>query len=239
MNYPEDVDVFLQNPQSVRFIEGCNKTRAKEFYKQYGDDESETALQFKMNAYHLIYKVKQILDELGIPFWLSSGTCLGYFRQCDFITYSQDVDIGIFIKDYRDDLIDVFSINDLPLIHLFGKIEDSFELSFRNGDVKLDIFFFYEEDDHYWNGGTQAKSGLKFKYIFPKFDLCWTEFLDLLVRVPCDTQTYITANYGADWFKQVKQWDWKSSPANVKPNGQWPADLWHTVIQTNPYTDLV
>lgn len=192
-----------------------------------------------MNAYRLIYKVKLILDELGIPFWLSSGTCLGYFRQCDFITYGQDVDIGIFIKDYRDDLIDVFSINDLPLIHLFGKIEDSFELSFRNGDVKLDIFFFYEESDYFWNGGTQAKSGLKFKYIFPKFDLCWTDFLDLLVRVPCDTLSYINANYGEDWYRPIKQWDWKSSPSNVKPNGQWQPDEWSKVIQTNPYIDLV
>jgi hypothetical protein len=31
------------------------------------------------------------------------------------------------------------------------------------GDVKLDIFFFYEEEDHMWNGGTQASTGQKFK----------------------------------------------------------------------------
>ena len=45
------------------------------------------------------------------------------------------------------------------------KVEDSFELSFRTveNDVKLDIFFFYEETDHMWNGGTQARTGRKFK----------------------------------------------------------------------------
>lgn len=44
------------------------------------------------------------------------------------------------------------------------QVEDSLELSFQGeDDVKLDIFFFYEEDDHIWNGGTQAKSGKKFK----------------------------------------------------------------------------
>lgn len=44
------------------------------------------------------------------------------------------------------------------------QVEDSLELSFQGADdVKLDIFFFYEEDDHIWNGGTQAKSGKKFK----------------------------------------------------------------------------
>ena len=42
---------------------------------------------------------------------------------------------------------------------------DSLELSFMNinKDVKLDIFFFYEEDDYVWNGGTQSKTGKKFK----------------------------------------------------------------------------
>lgn len=43
------------------------------------------------------------------------------------------------------------------------QVEDSLELSFLSDDVKLDIFFFYEEGDMVWNGGTQAKSGKKFK----------------------------------------------------------------------------
>lgn len=47
------------------------------------------------------------------------------------------------------------------------QVEDSLELSFLGSDdVKLDIFFFYEEADYMWNGGTQAKSGKKFKYDF-------------------------------------------------------------------------
>ena len=49
--------------------------------------------------------------------------------------------------------------------HSSFQIEDSFELSFRTKEdyVKLDIFFFYEDKDHMWNGGTQVKSGKKFK----------------------------------------------------------------------------
>lgn len=45
------------------------------------------------------------------------------------------------------------------------QVEDSLELSFLNDDVKLDIFFFYDDGDIVWNGGTQAKSGKKFKLI--------------------------------------------------------------------------
>lgn len=45
------------------------------------------------------------------------------------------------------------------------QVEDSLELSFLNDDVKLDIFFFYEDGDVVWNGGTQARSGKKFKQV--------------------------------------------------------------------------
>ena len=44
-----------------------------------------------------------------------------------------------------------------------AKVSDGFELSFVYFGLKLDLFFFYEESDHMWNGGTQAKSGKKFK----------------------------------------------------------------------------
>lgn len=45
------------------------------------------------------------------------------------------------------------------------QVEDSLELSFQGLDVKLDIFFFYDEGQTVWNGGTQAKSGKKFKCV--------------------------------------------------------------------------
>lgn len=173
------------------------------------------------------------LDHLGVRFWLSSGTCLGWFRQCDIIPHSKDVDIGIWIKDYNALLITAFEQNGLFLKHKFGRMDDSFELSFRTKEdyVKLDIFFFYEEKEYMWNGGTQAKTGKKFKYIFPKFTLCWTEFLLMKVRIPCETESYIMANYGRNWQIPIKEWNWKESPPNVRENGQWDEKDWDEVIQ--------
>eukprot|EP00064_Thunnus_orientalis_P024081 superscaffoldBa00009854_g24354 len=111
------------------------------------------------------------------------------------------------------------------------QVEDSLELSFLSDNVKLDIFFFYEDGDVVWNGGTQAKSGKKFKYIFPRFSLCWAELLELKVRVPCETLDYVMANYGASWSVPVRSWDWKSSPSNVQENGVWPPAEWEELIQ--------
>lgn len=70
-----------------------------------------------------------------------------------------------------------------------------------------------------------------YRYLFPKFTLCWTEFVDMKVHVPCETIEYIEANYGKTWKIPVKTWDWKRSPPNVRPNGVWPISEWDEVIQ--------
>lgn len=121
----------------------------------------------------------------------------------------------------------------LRLSHRFGRLDDTFELSFKSpAGLKLDMFFFYREGaDREWNGGTQARTGNKYKYTFARFALCWTEFVGVEVRVPCDTLAYIQSNYGDEWFTPVTTWDWKASPPNVRPNGAWPADDFPDVIQ--------
>ena len=70
-----------------------------------------------------------------------------------------------------------------------------------------------------------------FRYIFPKFTLCWTEFLRMKVRVPCETESYVMANYGKNWQVPIKEWNWKESPPNVRENGQWDEKDWGEVIQ--------
>ncbi|TSL28305.1 Fukutin [Bagarius yarrelli] len=217
---PKNFSRFRSEHSNSRFLE-CRYREAAAFYQ---------AMDFRMKAKSLLHLAARVLNGLGVPFWLSSGTCLGWFRQCNIIPYSKDVDLGIWIKDYRHDITQAFQKAGLSLKHKFGKIEDSLELSFQGLDVKLDIFFFYEDGDIVWNGGTQAKSGKKFKYVFPRFSLCWTELLELKVRVPCETLDYVTANYGPDWNVPLKTWDWKSSPPNVQENGVWPIKEWDDVI---------
>ncbi|XP_067264439.1 fukutin isoform X3 [Chanodichthys erythropterus] len=227
---PKNFSGFLREFSSSRFLE-CRSREAKAFFQLYPEDTSAEAVDFRMRAKSLLHLASKVLSVLGVPFWLSSGTCLGWYRQCSIIPYSKDVDLGIWIKDYRHDITQAFQKAGLPLKHKFGKVEDSLELSFQGNDVKLDIFFFYDDGDVVWNGGTQAKSGRKFKYVFPRFSLCWTELMELKVQVPCETGDYVTANYGPSWNVPVKTWDWKSSPFNVQENGVWPVREWDDVIQ--------
>ncbi|XP_072260458.1 ribitol-5-phosphate transferase FKTN [Pyxicephalus adspersus] len=231
LQIPKNPLQFLAEMSHSRFLE-CRYREARSFFQLYPDDLSVEGIDFRRKAKTLLHLATSTLDALGVSFWISSGTCLGWYRQCNIIPYSKDVDLGIFIKNYKPELVPAFQKAGLPLKHKFGKVEDSLELSFLGSDdVKLDIFFFYEEADYMWNGGTQAKSGKKFKYLFPKFTLCWTEFLELKVQVPCETLDYIEANYGKNWDVPLKVWDWKHSPPNVQPNGIWPLNEWDEVIQ--------
>ncbi|KAF6718769.1 Fukutin [Oryzias melastigma] len=227
---PRNISHFLLQQRDARFLE-CRFHEARHFLQLYPDDASAAALDFRRKAKALLHLATQTLGSLRVPFWISSGTCLGWFRQCGIISYSQDVDIGIFISDFRPDIVGAFRDAGLSLKHKFGKVEDSLELSFLSNDVKLDIFFFYEDGDVLWNGGTQAKSGRKFKYVFPRFSLCWAELLELKVRVPCETRDYVGANYGSTWSIPLKNWDWKTSPSNVQENGEWPRSEWAELIQ--------
>lgn len=230
MRVPKYLATFLRDIDKRKFVP-CHFENVRRFLSSYGLDSSAESNIFRTKASNLLSIASDVLNELKVPFWLSSGTCLGWFRQCDFIPHSKDVDIGIWIKDYKEGIIRTFKERGLSLKHVFGKIEDSFELSFKLDDMKLDIFFFYEDDRHMWNGGTQARTGKKFKYFFEKFELCWTSIHKLTVRVPCPTDRYIRANYGDSWHVVVKTWDWKASPPNVRENGEWPEEERKDVIK--------
>ena len=73
LRYPNP---YLQAIKHSKFVE-CNYSRANLFHAKYGKDTSTSAVAFWQNVFDVIIVAKKTLDELGIPFWISSGTCLG------------------------------------------------------------------------------------------------------------------------------------------------------------------
>jgi hypothetical protein len=217
-------------------IRACNTTRQRQFQDLHGQPViTSKGHRFRRLGFQLLNRASDVFKALGIPFWLSSGTLLGWYRQCDFLDYSGDVDVGMFAEDYQPDMLGPLRAAGLVLTHRFGQVDDGFELSFgyteEGHELKLDVFFIYRAVGHFWNAGTDAFNGQKYRYSDVPFTLCWAEFEELVVQVPCETEEYLRTNYGANWFTPVTHWDWKTSPPNVALAGRWDPILWPQVIQ--------
>nr|XP_029510065.1 fukutin [Oncorhynchus nerka] len=73
---PRNISGFLTEYSQARFLE-CRYRDARSFFQLYPDDTSPEAMNFRMKAKALLHLAARILTELRVPFWLSSGTCLG------------------------------------------------------------------------------------------------------------------------------------------------------------------
>ena len=78
---------FIAELEQSTFIP-CSMNRARSFYSVYGLDKSVNAGVFRIKAKNMLTYVKHHLDQLGVPFWLSSGTCLGNYIFCFFFNQS-------------------------------------------------------------------------------------------------------------------------------------------------------
>lgn len=74
---------LIQIPHS-KFLE-CNHSQAKTFYSLYPKDRSKKAVAFQKSAVKTLKKGNDILNKLGVRFWMSSGTCLGNIIRIPFL----------------------------------------------------------------------------------------------------------------------------------------------------------
>jgi hypothetical protein len=111
-----------------------------------------------------LLEVKKVMDDMKIPFFLAYGTCLGAVRNKDFISYDDDIDLGVVEKisyKQRKDLgwmlFDLgFRLQPDITFNVYGRFE--FPETGYNGDketgiivcqrnVPISILFFKEENE--------------------------------------------------------------------------------------------
>jgi len=163
---------------------------------------------------------KDILENRNMLFWLTDGTLLGYYRDNGFIRHDEDVDLGCFISSLDESVIFDFLDKGFKLDSIYGNRQIGLELSFKRKGMKLDIFFFYEENDKVWHGAWVRKNidGVKkdnlIKYYYDSFELKEIEFYGHKFKAPNDIEKYIITKYGESWKEPVKEWDWAYGPSN-------------------------
>ena len=86
-------------------------------------------------------------------------------------------------NNYVSSIVPAMQAEGFEISHRFGRINDSFELSFKLHGTKIDMFFFYDDantPDIVWNGGTQARTG----YVCMKVLLDIYELMSVQEQVP-------------------------------------------------------
>lgn len=168
-----------------------------------------------------LLEAKIVLDELGVPFFLSNGTLLGFYRELDFIEHDPDIDLGVWIENFDDRIPQAMAVAGFDTYKAYGSLDSrdaGFQYSFYKRDIKVDIFFYVNESDHCWMPVFKKRHGnyQMRKYIFPLFLVDPTRWHGIKFWTPSPIHTYLEAQYGPDWQTPVVEWSYWDSPHNVQ-----------------------
>jgi len=215
----------------------------KKYYKTVEPfiSNNKKLIKTKNEIYKIILKrVMKVCNELDIPCFLSSGTCLGYFRDNDFIEYDYDIDVGIFAKDYNPLIIKKLEEVGFNFYRKLGNIKTGLEISFRlvlpekykdyegfkllQKWAKLDIFTHHLEKDedsnlcYFWTSYKWPTFKERIKYRVPYFTLQPIKFKGSDMYVPFPTDSYLRNHYGDDWQtpkRPFKEYYYATSPVSI------------------------
>ncbi|CAJ0604024.1 unnamed protein product [Cylicocyclus nassatus] len=164
------------------------------------------------------------------PF-LAGGSLLGWYRECNIIPHTMDVDFAAPINEYRPALLEHLQSNqsELFLKRKLGTLNNSLEFTLlpagRNAPL-MDVFWLYTIANESWVAGL-ASDAKKYKYSYPRISkICAGDLLGHIFWVPCNTQTVIEKEYGPEWKRDhsTNNFSWYSSHFNVVENGRWTMD---------------
>ena len=178
-------------------------------------------------AKQMLKEAKDIMDPLGVQFFLRQGTCLGAVRDQGFIPWDDDIDLGcvIGLNGLTEDMID-------PVFDAF----------------RDQGYYVNTESNDRWIAAGMMKSSLRIDLTFFRiigdtifhFPMIWMpthlfsnlkeiEFMGGNYLVPNPPEEYLRTKYGPNWITPKKVYEQdvldqvvKSPVANVEPSQERP-----------------
>lgn len=230
------IDVIDERTDAWNRIHGqgpityCNTTASKLWNETNADRPKHGHMR---NPRSSLWDWKLALEELGLPLKISSGTLLGWYRQCNFIDYTSDIDTTLPIWMFTPKIFDVITRHNFKLMRTFGDPSltnetGGFEVTFAHIPTKnhLDIFFIYTDVDGKEWTSLWVKNKLNRIYFAPGIltDGKEADFLGIRVMVPHDPVEYLYSSYGPQWMIPKDKWTWWNSVTNQfkPPHPRWP-----------------
>lgn len=148
-------------------------------------------------AEQLLLEVKEIMDRLGVQFFLRQGTCLGAVRDSAFIPWDDDLDLGVVLgtNGFTEQSIE-------PVLAAFRESgyyvqterSDSIIVStLLKSNMRVDILFHWiiDEQIYHWPGIWMPVT------LFSQ--LKEINFIGKTFLVPNPPEEYLRIKYGPDW----------------------------------------
>ena len=181
--------------------------------------------------------VKDILDDMGIPFWLHSGTLLGYYRERDLILHDPDLDLGVMQ-------------NQIPMDFPYRLAKRLEGTGMRIGWNTPTCLKLYPEPGSPFCGShcdifvhKKGTHGLDLplstdtetvEYVHPVRGFTHVLFLGSWFSVPSNLKECIYTQYGPGWETPVQAFKWDRDPTNIVGSGrQMP------VLDEHPDRDVI
>jgi phosphorylcholine metabolism protein LicD len=155
---------------------------------------------FEILASRALKDLAIISNNKNIPFFLVSGTLLGYAREGKLLTHDKDIDVGIIGWENQYELS--IAIKQSGLFNLeidFLKGQKTYFIPIRHiaTGTCIDIFVYHEEQDKLITG-VDFFYGHQQTFAFSKFNLNKINFLGVEMYVPDNFEKNLEENFG-DW----------------------------------------
>jgi hypothetical protein len=168
--------------------------------------ETRPPFDLEMRKRNLL-EVKEVLDSVGLKFWLTNGTALAAYRDQDWIPWDDDVDLDVMMEDFlpkhdaiKELLIDrgfvVRSKNiDNPKIAKVAVFRSENPLSGQ----KLALRPLYL-DPSYEDNKYRLRQDYKYPKMFYENENASTiEFMGETFNIPSPPEKFIEYAYGKNW----------------------------------------
>lgn len=171
------------------------------------------AKYLQKNGLETLILLKEILDNLGIEFWLDTSTLLGAIREKNFIQGDNDLGIGIELKNYSIQLEKELEKNGIILIREFSIDNKKYglEQTYIFKGVEIDIFYHTRTENitKYHSFIYNKKNPTEYivkEAIFPFKGLTELKFLGEYFKVPKNYIEYTEVKYGKDYMNPNPNW---------------------------------
>lgn len=180
----------------------------------------------KEKLQNVLEKSADLLEKLGLKYWLDCGTALGAGREAGFLPGEFDIDLGVMMGDMPIGML----LNELEINEYFhvwflrcGHYK-SCELCKLKDNVRIDFNIYQQNPEKgiVWRASfiPNRKVGVQ---VFPEKLFNELEMVELNGRkypVPHPVSEFLTLRYG-DWASPRKDWDYMKDPPCLKAVHSW------------------